>query len=257
MKRARLLVEYDGTAFAGWQRQNNAMTVQQRLEEAFADLTGERVAMVGASRTDAGVHALGQVAHFDTLGRIPGDKLALALNTRLPADVRVQASGYCSPTFHARYHACGKTYRYRIHNAPCAPALFRLDRAHAPLALNLSLMREAAEYALGRHDFSALCAAGSAVKDRTRTITALSVEREGALVTIQVSGDGFLYNMVRILAGTLMDVGQGRLPVDALRRAIDSRDRLCCGATAPACGLTLLRVHYPFDLPDLRMEATV
>lgn len=246
-RRIKLIVEYDGTNYAGWQRQINAPTVQQVLEERLAKLTGAPVSLTGASRTDAGVHALGQTAHFDTQCRIPGEKFSFALNTMLPADVRVRRSMDVPGDFHARFQARGKTYRYLIHNAPHASALGRNTHAHVIYPLDLDRMRREARAALGAHDFAAFAASGSIVKDTVRTVTDIQIARgegDGEEIRMLVSGDGFLYNMVRILAGTLIAVGGGKLPPGAVERALQSKSRLDLGPTAPACGLTLMEVHY-------------
>lgn len=249
-RRIRLTVEYDGTAYAGWQRQLNAQSVQQRLEEAIRRLTGEEVNVTGASRTDAGVHALGQVAHFDTASRIPGDKFSFALNTVLPEDIRVSASRETRPDFHARFDAKGKLYRYLIHNHPHASAIGRNTHAHAIYPLDEALMHEEAQRAVGTHDFAAFAASGSIVKDTVRTIHEARVLRSGNEVEFLVRGDGFLYNMVRILAGTLIAVGSGKLEPGAISRALRSGNRLDLGVTAPARGLTLMRVYYDDDPPE-------
>ena len=246
-RRIRLTVEYDGSDYSGWQRQENAISVQQRLEEALSRLLGEKTGVIGASRTDAGVHALGQVAMFDTKSGIPAEKFAFALNTMLPADIRVRASEECAPDFHARYQAKGKIYRYLIDNAPHASALGRRTHAHSIYPLDASLMDEEAQSMVGTHDFGAFAASGSIVKDTVRTIYACRVLREGREVVLLVHGDGFLYNMVRILAGTLMQVGSGKLERGAIARAIETGDRLQLGITAPPQGLTLMRVFYEDD----------
>lgn len=249
-RRIRLTVEYDGTAYAGWQRQLNAVGVQQRLEEAVFKLTGEQASVTGASRTDAGVHALGQAAHFDTASRIPEDKFSFALNTALPPDIRVSASGETRPDFHARFHAAGKLYRYRIHNAAHACAIGRNTHAHAIYPLDEVLMREEAQSAVGTHDFAAFAASGSVVRDTVRTLHEARVLRSGNEVEILVRGNGFLYNMARILAGTLIAVGGGKLAPGAVARALQSGNRLDLGATAPAHGLTLMRVYYFGEPPE-------
>lgn len=247
LRRIRLIVEYDGTDYSGWQRQENAMSVQQRLEEALSRLLGERITVIGASRTDAGVHALYQVAAFDAKCGIPAEKFAFALNTMLPADIRVSRSEECSADFHARYQAQGKIYRYLIDNAPHASALGRRTHAHAIYPLDVSIMDEEAQSMVGTHDFAAFAASGSIVKDTVRTIYACRVVRSGREVALLVYGNGFLYNMVRILAGTLLQVGSGKLERGAIARAIETGDRLALGVTAPPQGLTLMRVFYPED----------
>ena len=249
MKRIQLTVEYDGTNYAGWQRQSNALTVQQVLEERLAALTRARTVLHGASRTDAGVHALGQSAHFDTESAIPGEKFSYALNTMLPPDIRVRASRQVPETFHARFSSKGKRYRYLFHVHPHAGALDRLTHAHVIYPLDLERMAEEARDLLGTHDFAAFAASGSVVRDTVRTIRRAELTREGCEVRLIVEGSGFLYNMVRIIAGTLVGVGSGKLEPGAFRRAIASGDRLDLGVTAPANGLTLMEVFYdPEDL---------
>lgn len=247
MRRVRLIVEYDGTGYSGWQRQINAISVQQRLEEAIARLTGQAISVVGSSRTDAGVHALGLNVHFDTDSPVPDEKFSYALNTMLPPDIRVRASMAAPEGFHARFGATGKVYRYMIYNFPHAGALNRNSHWHVMLPLNLAAMQREAARMVGRHDFGAFAASGSIVKDTVRTIYRCQVDARGSEVRILVHGNGFLYNMVRILAGTLVGVGEGRLEEGAIGRAIESGDRLALGVTAPAHGLTLMRVFYGDD----------
>jgi tRNA pseudouridine38-40 synthase len=244
-RRILLRVAYDGTAYAGWQAQDNALAVQQVLEGALCRITGEAIRVTGASRTDAGVHALSQAVHFDTDGRIPAEKFALALNTRLPGDVRVTASREVPPGFHARFSACGKVYAYVFSNAPAASALYSRFSAHCPVPLDEAAMDRAAATLVGRHDFTAFQAAGGTAKSFVREMRAARVTRRGSLVCFLIYGTGFLYNMVRICAGTLALVGQGKLGEDAFLRAMDSGSRLDLGYTAPAKGLTLVRVLYP------------
>ena len=244
MRRIHLIVEYDGTNYASWQRQSNAMTVQEKLERAVLRLTGEEVCVSGASRTDAGVHALGQSAHFDTQSRIPAEKFSFALNTMLPPDIRVVRSEEVSMAFHARFSGRGKRYRYLIHAAPHAGALNRLTHAHVIYPLDVEKMRAEAQSLVGTHDFAAFAASGSVVKDTVRTIWRADVERHGAEICLIVEGNGFLYNMVRIIAGTLIGVGSGKLAPGAIKRAIESGSRLDLGITAPAHGLTLMEVFY-------------
>ena len=243
-RRFMLVLEYDGTAYCGWQRQINGPSVQQVLEEALARLTGERIAVTGSSRTDAGVHAMGLCAHFDSATRIPPDKLAFALNTMLPPDVRIRRSCAAPEGFHARYSACGKVYRYTFFNDRHDCAIGRQYAAHVPLRLDEGRMHEEAQALCGTHDFAAFAASGSVASSTVRTIYRAQVRRCGDEVTLLVLGDGFLYNMVRIIAGTLMEVGTGRREPGAIARAIETGDRLALGQTAPARGLTLMRVLY-------------
>ena len=251
MRRIHLIVEYDGTAYAGWQRQANAMTVQEKLERAILKLTGEELCVSGASRTDAGVHALGQSAHFDTESCIPADKFSFALNTLLPPDIRVTRSEEVPLEFHARFSTRGKRYRYLFHAAPHAGALTRNTHAHVIYPLDVEKMQAEAQDLVGTHDFAAFAASGSVVKDTVRTIYRAEVSREGSEIRLIVEGSGFLYNMVRIIAGTLIGVGSGKLEPGAFKRAIASGDRLDLGVTAPAHGLTLMEVFY--DPDDLRI----
>ena len=244
MRRIHLIVEYDGTNYAGWQRQSNAMTVQEKLENAVKKLTGETLCVHGASRTDAGVHALGQSAHFDTESRIPADKFSFALNTMLPPDIRVVLSEEVDEEFHSRFSTRGKRYRYLLYDAPHAGALNRNTHAHVIYPLDVDKMNQEAQDLVGTHDFGAFAASGSVVKDTVRTIYRAEVTRSGREVCLIVEGNGFLYNMVRIIAGTLIYVGTGKLERGAFKRAIESGDRLDLGLTAPAHGLTLMEVFY-------------
>ena len=246
-RRFVLVCEYDGTAYCGWQRQINGPSVQQALEEALSRRTGEPVAVTGSSRTDAGVHALGLCAHFDSATRIPPDKLAFALNTMLPPDIRIRESGPAPEGFHARYSACGKVYRYVFFNSRHDCAIGRQYAAHVPLELDERLMHEEAQALCGTHDFAAFAASGSVAMSTVRTIYRAQVTRSGETVALTVLGDGFLYNMVLIIAGTLMEVGTGKRAPGAIASAIATGDRLALGQTAPAKGLTLMRVLYGGD----------
>lgn len=253
MKRILLTVEYDGTNYAGWQRQTNGLAVQQVLEEALRQATGEPITVTGASRTDAGVHALGQAVHFDTNSRIPPEKYPFVLNTMLPRDVRVHTGREVPAGFHARFMTCGKRYTYRIINSRHASAIRRNTHVHVPLPLDLAPMQAAAQTLLGQHDFAAFQAAGGTAKTTVRTITRAELVRLGDEITLTVEGDAFLYNMVRIIAGTLIEIGMGRRSVSAFCEAYDTLDRLRLGVTAPPHGLELTKVWYPdaaFILPE-------
>ena len=252
-RRFKLVVEYDGTAYCGWQRQINGPSVQQVIEEALSRLTQESVSLVGSSRTDAGVHARGLCAHFDSATRIPAEKLAFALNTMLPEDVRIRESSLAPAGFHARFSACGKVYRYAFCNARHDRAIGRQYAAHIPLPLDEAAMQREADSLPGTHDFAAFAASGSVARSTVRTIYRAQVTRCGDEVTLLVLGDGFLYNMVRIIAGTLAEVGTGKRPGGAIARAIATGDRLALGQTAPARGLTLEDVLYEGD--EARAEA--
>ena len=253
MKRILLTLEYDGTAYSGWQRQYNGLAVQQVLEEALARATCEAITVTGASRTDAGVHARGQAAHFDTDSTIPPEKYPFVLNTMLPRDIRVQTGREVPPDFHARFMTCGKRYTYRIDNSRHGSAILRLTHVHVPVPLDIEPMREAARTLSGKHDFAAFQASGGTAKTTVRTIRDVSLGQDGPVITLTVEGDAFLYNMVRIIAGTLIEIGHGKRGVDAFTRAFDSLDRLDLGVTAPPHGLELTQVFYPeqaFTLPD-------
>ncbi len=244
MRRIKLIVEYDGTNYAGWQRQKNALSVQQCLEEALYGFTGEITCVSGAGRTDSGVHALGQCAHFDTASNLPADKYSYALNAHLPEDIRVVSSCEVDVRFHCSLHAKGKHYRYTIYNATHANAQGRLTSAHIYHPLNVEDMKRAAADLVGEHDFSAYRSAGSDIKTSVRTVHSIEITQRGNYIDIDVKGNGFLYNMVRIISGTLIDIGRGRLEVGAARHALEKMDRKLAGITAPAKGLTMVEVFY-------------
>lgn len=253
MRRILLTVEYDGTAYAGWQRQLNGLAVQQVLEEALQRATGQRITVTGASRTDAGVHAHGQAVHFDTESSIPPEKYPFVLNTMLPRDVRVLSGRQVPPDFHARFMTCGKQYTYRIINSRHGSAIRRNTHTHVPVPLDMAPMERAARTLLGRHDFAAFQASGGTAKTTLRTIHSVRLTRQGDEITLTIEGDAFLYNMVRIITGTLIEIGHHRRGEDAFTRAIASGNRLDLGVTAPPNGLELTRVDYPeaaFTLPD-------
>jgi tRNA pseudouridine38-40 synthase len=247
-KRILITIEYDGSAYCGWQRQLNGPSVQQRVEEALQRVCGERIGIIGASRTDAGVHALGQRAHFDTNTAIPPDKLPFALNTVLPRDIRVIKGQEVPGDFHARFDARGKEYSYLIYNRRHPSALLRDLSAHVSLKLDEAAMQRACRHLIGEHDFAAFQAAGGTAKTTIRRIDRADVSRAGEELRLTVYGTAFLYNMVRIIAGTLIYVGQGRLSEDVFRQAISSGDRLALGPTAPPQGLCLSRVDYEGEL---------
>ena len=245
MKRILLTVEYDGTAYAGWQRQINGLAVQQVLEEALSSACGHPVTVTGASRTDAGVHALDQKVHFDTDCTIPPDKYPFVLNTMLPPDIRAQEAREVHADFHARFLTSGKTYTYRIWNARHGSAMRRNTHWHVPVPLDETPVRTALATLPGKHDFAAFQAAGGTAKTTVRTLRSADLEIRGNEWTLTVSGDAFLYNMVRIIAGTVAEIGLRKLGPDAFTRAFETRDRLSLGMTAPAHGLELTKVCYP------------
>ena len=242
--RIKLIVEYEGTNYAGWQRQKNALSVQEVVEEAIGQSTGIPTKIVGAGRTDAGVHAYGQTAHFDIETKIPPDKLSYVLNMVLPEDIRIRSSEWVSDDFHARRDAIGKHYRYIIYNDAHAPALNRQTRAHVRMDLDAERMNAAAQRFVGTHDFDAFHAANTDIVGTVRTIHSMRVTRIEREIYIDVTGNGFLYNMVRIMAGSLIDVGKGRTAPEAISEMLMSKKREDAGATAPAKGLVLMEVMY-------------
>jgi tRNA pseudouridine38-40 synthase len=244
MRTLKLTLAYDGTDYVGWQRQTNGISVQQLVEDAFVPLTGTAPTVAGASRTDAGVHALGQVASVTLDVEYSASAIQRALNIRLPPDIRVVGSVDASPGFHARSHAKGKTYKYRMATTPVMSPFDRRYVWHAPEPRDLDAMRRGASAFLGRHDFASFQARGSSILDTTRTITRFDlVERPGELV-FDIEGDGFLRHMVRAMVGTLAEVGTGLRTPDSIASMIAARDRRSAGPTAPAAGLTLVSVKY-------------
>ncbi len=244
MRRLLLTIQYIGTRYHGWQVQPNAVTVQELVQDAIEQVTGVRSSLTGCSRTDAGVHAEMFCCVTDTASPIAEDKLVAALNAWLPSDVAVIACREVAAHFHPRYDARGKQYQYRIWNRAARNPFLEGRALHCRRPLNVEVMNRAAKDFLGRHDFSAFCAAGSEVEDRVRTVTECRVSEEDGLVTFTVAADGFLYNMVRIMMGTLLDIESGRLATDVIPTLLQSPDRAAAGHTAPACGLYLTRVYY-------------
>ena len=245
MKRILLTVEYDGTAYAGWQRQINGLAVQQVLEEALASACGHPVTVTGSSRTDAGVHALDQKVHFDTDATIPPEKYPFVLNTMLPPDIRVLEGREVPSDFHARFLTSGKVYTYRIWNARHGSALRRNTHWHIPVPLDAEPVRRSLVTLPGKHDFAAFQAAGGTAKTTVRTLRSVNLDIRGNEWTLTVSGNAFLYNMVRIIVGTAAEIGLGKRNPDAFVRAFETKDRLALGMTAPAHGLELTKVFYP------------
>lgn len=245
MRRIKLIVAYDGTHYHGWQLQPREITIEGMLNQAIHALTGEEIQVIGASRTDAGVHAMGNVAVFDTESRIPGEKFAYALNQRLPEDIVVQGSVEVSADFHPRHQKCRKTYEYTILNRRFPLPEYRHTAYFYYGTLDIEKMQQAAQAFIGEHDFAAFCSAGAQVQTTVRTIYALEVlPVDGERILIRVQGNGFLYNMVRIIAGTLLQVGKGQLDVSVISDIIASCDRGQAGPTAPAHGLKLVEIYY-------------
>ena len=251
-RRIRLIVAYDGTNYVGWQLQENGVSVQQRLNEALLYVTGETIQVHGSGRTDSGVHARAQVAHFDTNARMPANKFAIAMNMRLPRDIRVLYSEETSEDFHARFSAKNKTYRYTIQLGAHLDVFSRNTALHIHTPLDLSRMQLSAQDALGEHDFAAFMSVGSTLEHTVRTIFRSEWSQDGRYLFYDVSANGFLYNMVRILVGTMLEVGSGKLQQDAIYRALLSGQRSDAGATAPPQGLALMRVQYEdFDTAEV------
>ena len=240
----KLTIEYDGTAYHGWQSQINATAVQDIVTAAVRKLTGENCSLTGSSRTDTGVHALGQVCNFFTESSIPADKFTFALNPLLPDDVVIRRSEEVPTDFHARFSTTGKKYRYLIYNSTFPSALQRHRAYHVFYHLDEDAMAEAAAHFIGTHDFVAFSTTGGSVKTTVRTIMQATVERNGELIEFCVTGNGFLYNMVRIIAGTLVEVGIGRIRPDSIPDIITGQNRKKAGRTAPAQGLYLVEVYY-------------
>ena len=244
MKRVKLVVAYDGTNYHGWQVQDNGITIEEVLNRTISELVQEDIKVIGASRTDAGVHACGNVAVFDTESRIPGDKFSFALNQRLPEDIRIQKSCEVDADFHPRYADTVKTYEYNILNRRFELPTKRLYAAFCYYPMDIERMNQAAAYLVGEHDFKSFCSAGAQVQTTVRTIYAVNVTKEDDMVHIRITGNGFLYNVVRIIAGTLMQVGTGLMEPEQVKEILEARDRSKAGPTAVAKGLTLVEIRY-------------
>lgn len=244
MKRIKLIIAYDGTNYCGWQIQPNGITIEEVLNKAISKLTGEAITVIGASRTDSGVHALGNVAVFDTSSNIPPEKFSYALNQRLPEDIRIQASKEVQLDFHPRYCDTVKTYEYKILNCQFPKPTERLYSYFVYYRLDVDKMQEGANYLLGEHDFKSFCSSNTQVVNTVRTLYKLDVTKEGEFIKIVITGNGFLYNMVRIIVGTLLRVGMGIYPPEQVKDILEARDRAKSGHKAPANGLTLVNIEY-------------
>ncbi len=244
MKRIMLIVAYDGTDYHGWQLQPGVPTIEGELNKALTALLGEEIQVIGASRTDSGVHALCNAAVFDTDTKIPAQKIAYALNQRLPEDIRIQKSKETEPDFHPRHCASRKTYEYRILNREFPLPTKRRYAHFTYVPLDEEKMRQAAGYLKGEHDFMSFCASAAVVETTVRTLYELEVIRDGEEIILRVCGSGFLYNMMRIIAGTLMEVGRGNIEPEKMQEILQAKDRSAAGPTAPACGLTLVRYEW-------------
>lgn len=244
MRNIKLTIEYEGTNYSGWQYQDNAISIQQIIEEAIGSITGEKVKLIGSGRTDAKVHALGQVANFFTSTNIPGDRFKYALNIKLPDDITIIDSQDVDKDFHSRFCATHKKYKYLIYNGEMPRALYRNFSYHIKNELNLEEMKIASQYFVGTHDFNSFMGARSVVKSTIRTINEINIEKNNDFIEITIDGDSFLRNMVRIIVGTLVEVGLGRRNKEDIIKIIEERNREVAGHTAPPQGLFLEKVFY-------------
>ncbi len=244
MRNIKLIIEYDGKGFNGWQKQPDRLNIQGEIEKAIEEITGEKVDLTASGRTDAGVHSLGQTANFKTDSKIPTEKFAKAINSRLKKSIVIKSAEEVDEKFHSRYSVKSKTYRYIINNSENGTAIYRGLEYHVPMKLDYEKMNEAIKYFIGEHDFKAFKASGTSSKSSVRKIFDGSVRKEGERVIIEVTGTGFLYNMVRIISGTLLDVGLGKIKPEDIPSIIESKDRTKAGKTLPAHGLYLLQVNY-------------
>lgn len=254
MKRIRIIVAYDGTGYCGWQMQPNGIAVEEVINRALSRLLGEPVRIIGASRTDSGVHALGNVAVFDTETRIPPERISYAMNQHLPDDIVIVRSEEVPAGWHPRYCSCVKTYEYHIFNAGVPDPTRRLNTAFISYPLNLEDMRRGAGALIGTHDFASFCSIRTGVEDTVRTIYGLEIleqrlsggwdGRNGREITIRIRGNGFLYNMVRIIVGTLLRVGRGFYTPEQVVQILQAKNRQAAGVTAPPQGLVLVGIEY-------------
>uniref|UniRef100_UPI0040561792 tRNA pseudouridine(38-40) synthase TruA n=1 Tax=Acetatifactor sp. TaxID=1872090 RepID=UPI0040561792 len=243
-KRVRLTVAYDGTNYHGWQVQKNGITIESELNRCLSELLKEPIEVIGASRTDSGVHALGNIAIFDTINRMPAEKISYALNQRLPEDIRIQKSEEVASDWHPRHCESRKTYEYRIYRGQFPMPVKRLYSLFSYHKYDVIKMQEAAAYLEGEHDFKSFCQTGAQVESTVRTIYSVEVIEQDEDLVIRVCGNGFLYNMVRIIAGTLMEVGQGKRDALDIISILEAKDRAAAGPTAPAHGLMLMKYEF-------------
>ena len=244
MRNIKLTIEYDGKCYNGWQKQPDKLNIQGEIEKAIYNITQEEVDLIGSGRTDAGVHALGQVANFKTNSALPIEKLALAINSQLKSSIIIKKAEEVDERFHSRYTAKQKTYRYIINNSKTGTAIYRNLEYCFPVKLNVEKMVEAAKYFEGEHDFKAFKSSGTSGKNSVRTIYKSEVRQDGERIIIELTGNGFLYNMVRIISGTLLDVGLEKIEPNEIPDIIEKKDRTKAGKTLPAHGLYLVKVQY-------------
>lgn len=244
MRNIKLTIEYDGKEFGGWQKQPNKLNIQGEIEQVIQRITGEPVELTASGRTDAGVHALGQVANFKTSSNIPIEKIPIAINTYLKKSIRIKDAEEVEETFHSRFNCKQKTYRYIINNSEYGTAIYRTLEYCFPEKLDIEAMQEAAKYFEGEHDFKAFKASGTSAKGSIRTIYKAEVTKKGDKIYIELTGNGFLYNMVRIISGTLLEVGIGKIRPEEVPQIIESKDRKMAGKTLPPHGLYLVEAKY-------------
>ena len=245
MRRVRLVVAYDGTNYCGWQIQPNGITIEEVLNREISRLTREDIHIIGASRTDSGVHALGNVAVFDTASSVPPERMAYALNQRLPGDIVIVRSDEAASDWHPRYQdEIAKTYEYHIYNAPMPNPLKRNYSAFVSFPMDAEKMRKGAEYLVGEHDFVSFCSIRTSVSDTVRTVHSITVVQNGPDIVLRITGNGFLYHMVRIIAGTLIRVGRGFYAPEKVKEILEEKKRTAAGVTAPASGLVLVSIDY-------------
>ena len=244
MRNIKIIIEYDGKDWGGWQKQPNKLNIQGEIERAIEEITGEKVLLIASGRTDAGVHALAQVANFKIEKDIPVEKIPYALNSKLKKSIRIKSAEEVDEKFHSRYTCKRKTYKYIINNSLQGTAIYRNLQYHFPEKLDEEKMNKGIKYLIGEHDFKSFKASGTSSKSSVRIIYDANVKREGEIVTIELTGNGFLYNMVRIIAGTLVDVGIGKIKSEDVKTILEAKDRLKAGKTLPPTGLYLVDVKY-------------
>lgn len=244
MRNIKLTIEYDGKKFGGWQKQPNELNIQGEIEQAIKQITGEDIELNASGRTDSGVHALGQVANFKTNSNLDIEKFAVAINSKLKKSIVIKKAEEVPENFHARYNCKGKKYRYIINNSYQGTAIYRDLECHIPQKLDVKKMQEGIKFFEGKHDFKGFKASGTSGKSTIREIYKAKVKQEGECIIIELTGNGFMYNMVRIIAGTIVDVGLGKISPNQIPDIINAKDRTKAGKTLPACGLYLVEVYY-------------
>lgn len=244
MRNIKLVIEYDGKDFNGWQKQPNKLNIQGEIERAISEITKEEIELIASGRTDAGVHALGQVANFKTSSNLPVEKFPIAINSKLKQSIRIQKAEEVDLEFHSRYGCKKKTYRYIINNSEAGTAIYRNLECNIPQRLDIDKMRQAIKYFIGEHDFKAFKASGTSSKSSVRTIYRANIEMQNDRIYIELTGNGFLYNMVRIISGTLVDVGLGKISPSEIPNLINEKERSRVGKTLPPQGLYLVKVEY-------------